>query len=125
MSKAKSTGKLSSAERRQQWLVRMPGGPLRLIRSNRELTESRVKDIYLSQLKFRRSMTLDDPDTVWPFLKLTTDDEVTKNHSWLLQESLRKNHRGVIEVVDGEVIHDDKPPVERKRVATRVETTAG
>jgi hypothetical protein len=120
MSKAKNS---NSVEKDEQWLVRMPGGPLRLLRSNRSLSEDMVKEIYVDQLRHRRSRSLDDPDTKWPFLKLTTDDEVKKDHAWLLQESRRKNYRGVIDVVDGKVISDRKDLPVQKRVATRVETT--
>lgn len=112
-------------EKDENWLVRSPGGPLKLIKSNRTLTEDEAKEIYLSQLKVIRSRSLDDPDAKWPYLLLTTVDQVRKNHSWLLLESRRKNQRGVINVIDGEVVDDSKPLPEIIKTTTRVETRTG
>lgn len=81
---------------------------MRVIRSNRTLTESRVKEIYIDQLNFRRSLAEDDPDAAWPALKQISDDDLANGYGWLLEESGRKNFRGIIQVVDGEVVPDEK-----------------
>ena len=131
MPKAKSSRKLKSAgqgqEQDENWLVRMPGGPLKLMRSNRTLTADQVKEIYLSQVKSIRTNALADPDAKWPFLKRTTIDDVRGKEglSWLLLESRRKNQRGVIDVIDGEAVDNKKPLPVIKKTATRVETKIG
>jgi hypothetical protein len=125
MAKAKKSKISLGSENEEIWLVRSPGGPTRLVRSNRVLTEDSVKEIYLSQLKAIRTSALDDPDAKWPYLKRTTIDDVKSRHSWLLLESRRKNHRGVIDVIDGEVVDNKKPLPEIKKTATRVETRTG
>lgn len=102
------------------WVIRGPGMPSKIVRSDKPLTEAKVKEFYLASFKFRTSELVRDPDYPYPLCKPVDDAEIQKNYSWMMRESLRKNHRALIEIKNGVVVDQTKPPKAAKKTPTKV-----
>lgn len=71
------------------WAMRMPGGPSRIVKSERELTEEQAKKAYEGSFAKKHAKCLLDKEAVWPLCKPITQEEMTAKYSALLQPSLR------------------------------------
>lgn len=69
------------------WAVRMPGGPTRIIKSDRRpLSEEDAKREYTGSFKFKSAECLNDPDQVWPLLE-PIDETQLQSYAHLLEPS--------------------------------------
>ena len=78
------------------WVLRMPGGPTKVVKSKKEITEDQAKAAYLQSVKFVRTETV--RSTVWPLVK-TLDDESVKEYELFTQPSnVSGKPRAMVEV---------------------------
>lgn len=84
---------------KQNWVVRMPGGPTRIVRVDAGTSESLVRDVYRQSVRCRRAASDSDVDAVWPLCQTVSEDEIRKNYQWLLDTStVTGAARGLVEV---------------------------
>lgn len=70
------------------YVVRCPGGPIRLLGFHTTPSEDTVKDNYLGTFTSRRR-EVDDEEAKWPLLRVVTRDEVVKHYPHLLAANRR------------------------------------
>lgn len=112
-----------------QWAVRGPGMPQKIMRSDKELNEDQIKKLYLSTVKFlEANIHRKDSEVPWKIIPMTDSDIQKANLGFCLKETRRKNHQGLIEVVNGKIIGgtfvDGKfiPDVKPKAVVPKTRT---
>lgn len=71
------------------WVMRMPGGPSRIVKSDALLTEDAAKEAYANSFAKKHAKCLLDKEAVWPLCRAITQEEMTAKYSSLLQPSLR------------------------------------
>jgi len=83
----------------QMWALRMPGGPTRVIKSAKPISEDRAKKAYAESFAFKSAECLNDKEAVWPLCKVIDETEFRKNYSQFGEYNTRTHQpRGVVEV---------------------------
>lgn len=81
------------------WALRMPGGPTKIVRSSKPISESVAKDRYLSSFKFRSSEIHSDPDIVWPLVRAIDEQQMHSEYSAFVEKSSKTGApRALVEV---------------------------
>ncbi len=81
------------------WAIRMPGGPTRIVRSKKDLSEQDAKNIYSNSFAYLTAECLGDLECVWPLCKVIDEIEMNRDYSQFLQVSERTGMpRGLVEV---------------------------
>jgi hypothetical protein len=83
------------------WLMRSPGGPIRILGFETAASEKKAKDKYHSTYEARRRATDMDAEVVWPTVKLLSKEEVQSTWGHLLQKNQRTGRpRAYFEFLD-------------------------
>lgn len=69
------------------WAVRMKGGPTKIVRSKKDISESTVKQVYRDSFKHRSTDVDQDPDSGWPLLEPIDETELNTKYAWCLEKS--------------------------------------
>ena len=81
------------------WVMRMPGGMTKIIKSAKPITEADAKDYYQKSFKYRSAVHLNDRDKVWPMSKAIDEAEMNKDYSHFVMGSpVTGALRNVVEV---------------------------
>lgn len=71
----------------KMWAIRCPGGPSKIVKADRPISESTAKEAYLESFSFRRTKANEDLETPWPLCKPVDETEVAKDYADLQLES--------------------------------------
>ena len=83
----------------QMWALRMPGGPTRVVKSAKPISEDRAKKAYADSFSFKSAECLNDKEAVWPLCKVIDETEFRKSYSQFAELNSRTHlPRGVVEV---------------------------
>ena len=93
------------------WVMRMPGGPSRIVKADTLLTEDAAKEAYAKSFAKKHAKCLLDKEAVWPLCKAITEQEMTAKYSSLLQPSLRTGLPKNLVEVAAPVKAEKKKPV--------------
>ena len=81
------------------WALRMPGGPTRVVRSAKPISEDRAKNAYTESFAFREAECLRDKEAVWPLCKVIDEVEFNKSYKQFQEINSRTGKpRGLVEV---------------------------
>ena len=81
------------------WAIRMPGGPTRIVRSSKPISEERAKKAYTESFEFIQAACLLDEEAVWPLCKVIDETVLRKDYSQFLEINTRTGKpRGLVEV---------------------------
>lgn len=81
------------------WALRMPGGPTRVVRSAKPISEDRAKEAYTKSFKFRQAECLLDKEAVWPLCKAIDETVLGKEYKQFQEVNSRTGKpRGLVEV---------------------------
>lgn len=78
------------------WALRMPGGPTKVIRSQKLISEDQAKKIYLKSFHYVRTETVNE--TVWPLLKTLDESTVREYDSFTQLSKVTGRPRALVEV---------------------------
>ena len=96
------------------WLMRSPGGPIRILGFETAASEKKAKDKYHTTYEARRRATDMDQEVVWPTVKLLSKEEVVTTWSHLLQKNQRTGRpRAYFEFLDKPRQAAKKPAVKK------------
>jgi len=71
----------------KMWAIRCPGGPSKIVKSDKAISESTAKDAYLGSFAKKRTKALEDLETPWPLCKPVDETEIAKDYANLELES--------------------------------------
>jgi hypothetical protein len=81
------------------WALRMPGGPTRVVRSKKPISEDRAKQVYSKSFNFKSAQCLLDKEAIWPLCKSIDETEFAKSYSQFAELNSRTGRpRGLVEV---------------------------
>lgn len=118
-----------------QFAVRGPGMPQKILRSNKELTERQIKDLYLLTVaRLSDNVHRGDSEVPWKIMQVSDADIQKAGLQWCLKETRRRNHAALLNVVDGKLVGgsfnnkglfvpDLKPKQAVKKEKTRVDVS--
>jgi len=66
------------------WVMRMPGGMTKIIKSDKPITEQDAKDIYVESFKYKIARQLIDIELVWPVCKAIDEAEMNRQYAQLI-----------------------------------------
>jgi hypothetical protein len=78
------------------WALRMPGGPTKVIRSERLIDEDQAKKIYMGSFKF--VSTENKRDTIWPLIKPLDETSVLEYAKFTELSNVTGRPRALVEV---------------------------
>ena len=81
------------------WLIRMPGGPLKAVKSAKQpLSAQMAKAVYRKSFEFISTEADIDPELVWPELRPIDQMTLEQRYPFLLEISeVTKKPRGLVE----------------------------
>ena len=69
------------------WAIRCPGGPTKIVKSDRLISESTARDAYLESFNYKTCKAEVDREIPWPLLKPVDEAEAAKDFANLYIES--------------------------------------
>lgn len=118
-----------------QWAVRGPGMPQKIMRSDRDLKEQQIKDLYLLTVaSLSDNVHRGDSEVPWKIIPMTDADVLKAGLGWCLKETRRRNHCALLNVIGGKLtggsfndkgkfVADLKPVKPVKKTKTKVEVS--
>lgn len=67
---------VSRTEPYRHWIIRMSGGPPKIVRARRDLTDIQIREYYQKSFSFRRTIADDNPDEGYPILRRLQEHEI-------------------------------------------------
>lgn len=88
-----------------QWAVRGPGMPQKILRSDKELTEQKIRDLYLLTVaRLSDNVHRGDSEVPWKIIQVSDADIQKAGLGWCLKETRRRNHLALLNVVGGKLV---------------------
>lgn len=72
-----SSARKAAAEPLRHYLVKLQGGPPKVVRSRRELSAPQLRQHYMSAFSYRGRTPAENPDDEFPECRVMTEAEVT------------------------------------------------
>ena len=81
------------------WALRMPGGPTKVVKSAKPISEGVAKDRYLASFRFRQSEVNSDPDLAWPLVRAIDEQQMNGEYGRFIEKSsVTGGPRALVEV---------------------------